>query len=147
MESQTVLKEITEYLRVFYKWPAIFAIEDCCVEVLSKASKWWYTCDIPIGRVIFALMFEGVKDVPREPDRPVEIQFVEVKLKHLWSEKVMLDFFDAEVIHAYEAIPKQIIVKAYAKIVDNEMVFTDVTQLKQFIDTRISRYRYCVSTQ
>jgi hypothetical protein len=148
-KAEAVLNSIIEHLRVFYKWPAVFAVENGYVEVLDKADKWWYTYDVPIGVVDFALMFEGAKEAPEEPDKPVELRLVEVSLRHLWSREVMLDFFDTNIVHAYEVESKGSAVSIYAKIINNDAVFTDTTQLEQFIASRLkaSLYKYCVSAQ
>ncbi len=139
-----ILNEILEYLRTFYKFPAIFSVERCCVEILSKGSKWWYIDDVPV-KPIFALMFEGVKNII---DEQVELRLIEVALRHLRSEKVLFSFLDdPRIIHLYEAVPKGGTIKIYAKIVNGDVVFTDISQLKQFIDTRISLRRYCTATQ
>jgi len=112
-KAEAVLNSIIEHLRVFYRFPAVFAVENGYVEVLDKADGWWYTYDVPIGVVDFALMFEGVEETPEEPDKPVELRLVEVSLRHLWSKEVMLDFFDTNVVHVYETVPKGPAVSIY----------------------------------
>jgi hypothetical protein len=148
-KAEAVLNNIIEHLRVFYRFPAVFAVENGYVEVLDKADGWWYTYDVPIGVVDFALMFEGVEETPEEHDKPVELRLVEVSLRHLWSKEVMLDFFDTNVVHAYETVPKGTAVSIYAKIINDDIVFTDTAQLEQFIASRLkaSLYKYCVSVQ
>ena len=112
-KTEAVLNSIIEHLRTFYRFPAVFAVENGHVEVLGKADGWWYTYDVPIGVVDFALMFEGVEETPEEPDKPVELRLVEVSLRHLWSKEVMLDFFDTNVVHVYETVPKGPAVSIY----------------------------------
>ena len=129
--AEAVLNEIAEYLKAFYKWPAVFVVEDNHVEVLSQSATGWYTYDMPIGRPITALMFEGVIDA--EPDKLIELRFAEVSIRHLRSYEAMFDFFDTTKIHVYEAVPTGRVVRAYAKIIDGRLVPTDVSQLRQFI--------------
>jgi len=43
---EDVLNTIIEHLRVFYKWPSVFAVKNCYVEVLSKGRVWYKYDDL-----------------------------------------------------------------------------------------------------
>jgi hypothetical protein len=139
-----IVNEIVEYLRRFYKWPAIYVVglyevggvKYGYVDVLSRASGWWYKYGEPIGNPSFALMYEGVWEIPEEP---VELRLVEVALWHLESREVVFSFLgDVEDQHVYEARPLGSAVKVYAARTENgDVVFTDTSQLRRFVETRL----------
>jgi hypothetical protein len=136
---ETILDKIAEVLKVLYKWPKIFAVTNGYVEVLLKARTLWFKYDEPLGNVDFALMYEGISE---DSGEPVELRFIEVALRHVESTKILLSFLDEpQDFHLYEAIPTGPVVKAYAKIENSDLIFTDVTQLKQFIAQRLKTLR------
>ena len=49
----------------------------------------------------------------------------------------MFDFFDTTKIHVYEAVPMGRVVRAYATVINGELVPTDVSQLRQFTASRL----------
>jgi hypothetical protein len=49
----------------------------------------------------------------------------------------MFDFFDTTKIHVYEAVPTGPEIKAYATVINGELVPTDVSQLRQFTASRL----------
>jgi hypothetical protein len=144
--ADKVVEKITEVLKVFYMWSEVFTIEVrgvdedeyVYVDVLSpiglrNATK-WYKDGEPINPNI-ALMYEGVKEISEEP---TELRLVEVAVRHLETRKVVFTFLgDIEIRHIYEVVPMGRVIKIYAAKTGNDVVFTDVTQLRQFIEMRL----------
>jgi hypothetical protein len=144
--ADEVVKRITEVLKVFYKWPAIFTVEIygvdedkyIYVDVLNPIGKdakttRWYKYGEPVGSPNIALMYEGVKEISEEP---TELKFVEVAVRHLKTQEVVFTFLgDIEIQHIYEAFPTGNLVKIYAKTKNGDVVFTDVSQLMQLVES------------
>ncbi len=132
------INRIIEDLKIFYKFPAVYVIDEYgFVDVLSKAGQKWYKYGEPIGNPVLALMYDGMKKIS---DGLIELHLVEVSVKHVESREIVFTFLgDAELRHVYEVKPIGPVVKIYAKEEGNGIVFTDVTQLKQFIEARLRR--------
>ncbi|MFZ8838693.1 MAG: hypothetical protein ACO2PM_07100 [Pyrobaculum sp.] len=131
METK-IVNRIIESLQVFYKWPAVYIINEYgFVDVLLKSKKqWWYKYEEPIGNVALALLYEGVKEISEE----TELRLIEVAVKHVKSRKIIFTFLgDIEIQHLYVVRPTGKVVKIYATKAGDGVVFTDVTQLKQLV--------------
>jgi hypothetical protein len=151
-----VLNEITEILKIFYRWPAVFVVEfykidgsvEYYVNVLKptqaiktrKGITLWYIYEEPIGNVVFALLYEGVKEISEH----TELRLVEATVKYVKSRKIVYTFLgDADVQYLYKVRPTEKVIKIYAAKKENDVVFTDVSQLKQFIEMRLQCWLQC----
>jgi hypothetical protein len=138
-----IVRRITEVLKVFYKWPAVFTVEIhgvgddeyIYVDVLDRIDATrWYKYGEPV-EPNFALMYEGVKEIS---ERPTELRFVEVAVRHLKTQEVIFTFLgDIEVQHIYETVPMGRVIKIYAAKTGDGIVFTDATRLEQFVEMRL----------
>lgn len=129
---EDVLNTIIEHLRVFYKWPSVFAVKNCYVEVLSKG-RVWYKYDDLVESFDFALLYEGLKNVHEES----EFELIEAEVRYLESIEILYSFLDEpEEVHIYDVRPMGNVVKVYARF-NGKITFTDTSQLRQYIASRL----------
>jgi hypothetical protein len=155
-----IVERITEVLKVFYKWPAVYTIEVYGYGVDGEEYIYMGVLDVPRGALQrglverginkwykygepvcpdFALMYEGVREISSE--EPTELRLIEVAVRHLKTQEVVFTFLgDIEIQHIYEVIPIGETIKVYAtKTKDGDVVFTDVSQLRQFVESKLRR--------
>ena len=134
-----IVEEIARELQKSYKWPIIFAVELYEINgikygnvmTLWKRADRWYVYGEPANPA-FALMHEGIREIPEE----LELNLVEVVLKHVESRKVVFPSGDTEDLHIYEALPVGPAVKVYAKTKNGNVVL-DTSQLRQYVEMHL----------